>query len=128
MQQRLIRANHERGPLDAPNLLAIHVLFLQHVKLLAHFLVHIGKQRVRQLVFGAKFGLLLGRVAADAQHHRPSRLQFRERIAEAAGLNGAARSIRFGVKEEDDRLAGVIRQAHGLILVRLQGKIGNFLD
>ena len=38
--------------------LAVHVLFLQHAKLFAHFLVYISKECVRQVVLGAEFGLV----------------------------------------------------------------------
>ena len=75
MQQVPVGADQERGPLDAHDLLAVHVLFLQHAKLIADFLVYISKERVRQVVLGAEFGLGRGRVAADAEHNRPGRLQ-----------------------------------------------------
>ena len=88
--------------------LPIHVLFLHHAKLIADFLVYICKECVGQLVLGAKLGLGLRRVAGDAEHHGARRLQLLERVAEAAGLNGAARSVCPGVKEEDDGLAVVV--------------------
>src|ERR1035441_8218068 len=127
MQQGLVRANHKSGPLNAKNLFPIHVLFLQNAKLIAYFLVYISKERVRQVVFGAELGLILGRIAGDAQHHGASRLDLLEGVAEAAGLNSAARSIRPGIKEEYDGLASVVGQAYGFILIGLQGEIGNFL-
>src|SRR5271157_1096166 len=126
VQQGLVRADHECGPLDAPHFLSVHVLFLQNAKLIAHFLVYISKECVRQAVFGAELGLVPGCIAGDAKHNRAGRLELFEGIAEAAGLNGAARSIRSGVKEEYDRLAGVSGQAGGPVLVGLQGKVGDF--
>ena len=127
MEQGAIRANHECGPFDAPDLLPIHVLFLQNTKLIAHFLVYISKECVRQVIFSAEFCLVPGRVPGDAEHHCAGRLELFERIAKAAGLNGAARSIRSRVKEEYDRFARVVGQARRLVLVGLQGKVGNFL-
>ena len=126
VQQGLVGADQERGPLDAPHLLAVHVLFLQHAKLIADFLVYISKECVRQVVLGAEFGLGLGRVAADAEHHGAGGLELLEGVAEAAGLNGAARSVGSGIKEEYDGLAGIVRQAYGFVLVGLQREIGDF--
>src|ERR1035438_9580764 len=90
VKKGLVRADHESRPLDPPHLLAVHVLFLQYAKLIADFLVYISKECIRQLVLGAEFGLSFGRVAADAQHNSAGCLEFLERIAEAAGLDGAA--------------------------------------
>ena len=125
--RRLVGTDQKRGPLDAHHLLAVHVLFLQHAKLIADFLVYISKECVRQVVFGAELGLGLGRVAADAEHHGAGCLELFEGVAEAAGLDRAARSIGSGVKEEYDGLAGVVGEAYGLVLVGLKGEIGDFL-
>ena len=127
VQQGLVRANDESRPLDAPDFLAVHILFLEHAKLIADFLVYISKERVGQLVFGAEFGLILGRVAADAEHDDAFGLKFFECIAEAAGFDGAAGRVRSGIKEEYDRPAGIAGEAYGFVLVGLQGKVGNFL-
>src|ERR1035437_1283848 len=127
VQQRLVRANHKSRPLDAPNLLAIHVLFFQHTKLIADFLVYISKECVGQVVLGAKLGRGLGRVAADAQHHRTRRLHLLKSIAETAGLDGAAGRVSPGVKEQHDGLARVVREAYSRILIGLQREVRNFL-
>jgi len=94
--------------------------------LIADLFVHIGQQRVGQLVFGAEFGLRLGRIAADAEHHGARGQQFFEGIAEAAGLDGAARRVRLGIKEEHHRPASEIGEAYGLVFIAGKGKIGNF--
>jgi hypothetical protein len=66
VQQSLVRADDECGSLDAPHFLAVHVIFLQDAKLIAHFFVYISKECVGQVVFGAEFGLSFGRIAAIA--------------------------------------------------------------
>src|ERR1019366_2386051 len=89
MKQRLVGADDERGALDAPDLLAVHVLFFEYAKLIANFLVYISKECIGQIVLCAEFGLGLGGVPRDAEHHSPGGLQLGKGIAEAAGLNGA---------------------------------------
>ena len=75
MQQRAVRADHKGGSLNAHDFLAVHVLFLQHAKLIADFLVYISKECVRKVEFGAELGLFARRVAADAQNHGAGRLK-----------------------------------------------------
>ena len=57
----------ERGPDDAHDFLAVHVLFLQHAEGVGDFLVGIGQQREGQLEFLLKLLLRLGRVGLDAK-------------------------------------------------------------
>jgi hypothetical protein len=68
-----------------------------------------------------------GCIAADAEDDGAGGLELLKGIPEAAGLNRTARSIGSRVKEEYDGLAGVVGEAYGLILVGLQGEIGDFL-
>ena len=58
VQQRLVRPDDEGRPLNAHHFLAVHVLFLQHIKLFADFLVYISKECVREVVLGAELGLV----------------------------------------------------------------------
>jgi len=109
MQQRLVGADQERSSLDAPYFLAIHVLFFQNTKLIADFLVYISKERVRQVVFSAEFGLCFRSIARDAEHYCPSSLEFFESIAKAAGFNGAAWRVCSGIEEKHDGFAGIVR-------------------
>jgi len=127
VQQRLVGADYERGALNAPDFLPIHVLFLHNAKLIAYFLVYISKECVGQVVFGAEFGLGFGCVPGDAEDYGAGRLELLEGVAEAASLNGAARSVRSRVKEEYNRLACIGGEASSLVLVGLQGEVGNFL-
>src|SRR6266567_449951 len=127
MQQRLVRADHKSGAFDPPYLLAVHVLFLQHAKLIANFLVYISKECVRQVVLGAELRLCLGCVPRNAQHHRTGRLQFGESIPKAACLNSAARRVGPRIEEQHYGLARVVREAYSLILIGLQREIRNFL-
>jgi hypothetical protein len=52
-----IGMNDERSPFDPHVLLAVHALFLEHVEFFGQVLVHVGQQRVRQLVLLFKFFL-----------------------------------------------------------------------
>ena len=56
----LIGSDDEHRPLDPHHFLAVHVLFFQHVKLFADFLVYISKECVREVVLGLEFGLVAG--------------------------------------------------------------------
>jgi len=127
MQQGLVGPDDKGGPLYAEDLFAVHVLFLEHAKLIADFLVYISEERVGKVEFGAEFGLRLGRVAGDAQHHSASGLNLFELVAKPAGFNGAAGGVRAGVKEQHNRLARVVGKTDGDVFVGLQGEIGYFL-
>jgi len=126
VEQGLVGTDDKGGALDAEDFFAVHVLFLEYAKLIADFLVYICKERVGQVVFGAEFGLGLGRVAGDAEDDGAGGLELEESVAKAACFNGAAGSIGPRIKEEYDGLAGVVREADGLVFVGLQGKISYF--
>jgi hypothetical protein len=123
----LVGADEERRPLDADDFLAVHVLFLENPKLFADFFVYICKEWIRQVVLGLEFGLGFGRVAGDAEDDGSGVLELFEGVAEAAGFDGAAGGIGPGIEEEDNGLAGEVAEMHGLILVVLNGEVGNFL-
>ena len=107
--------------------LAVHILFFQDIKLFANGFVYISKEGIREIVLFAELLLRLGRVAGDAEHDGAGVLDFFELVAKAAGLDGAAGRIGFGIEEEDDRLAGEILQMDGLLRVVLERKVGNFV-
>jgi hypothetical protein len=127
LQQTLVRADQECGPLNAHDFFPIHIFLFQNVKLLAHLFVHIGQQGIGKVIFFLELALGFGRVAGYAEHDSSRLLQLREGIAKAAGLNGAARRVGFRIKEQDHGLARKVAQVYGLLLVVLKGKIGNFL-
>src|SRR3984885_9412435 len=62
-----VRPDDERGPDDAHDLLAVHVLHLQNAESVGDLLVGIRQQGERQLEFVLKLFLRLGRVGRDAK-------------------------------------------------------------
>ena len=126
VDERLVGSDQERCALDTHDLLAVHVLFLHHAKLIADFLVYISKECIRKVVLRAELGLGLGRVARDAQYHGAGGLQLLEGVAETAGLNGAARGIGSRIKEKNHGFAFKVREAYFFLFVGFKRKIGDF--
>jgi hypothetical protein len=62
-----IRTDDERGPDDAHDFFAVHVLFLQHAEGVGDFLVGIGQQREGKLELLLKLLLGFGRIGLDAK-------------------------------------------------------------
>src|SRR6202044_1651328 len=107
-EQLLIGPDEECGPLNAYHFLAVHVLFLENVKLFADYFVYICKERIRQVVLVFEFLLRLGCVARDAQNDSTGLLYLLEDITKAAGFDGAAGSIGPGIEEKHHRFAAKI--------------------
>ena len=126
VDEGLVGSDQKRCALDTHHLLAVHVLFLHHAKLIANFLVYISKECIGKVVFCAEFGLGFGRVARDAEDHGAGRLQLLESVAEPAGFNCAARSIGSGKKEKNNGFASKIREAYFFLFVGFKRKIGDF--
>jgi hypothetical protein len=127
LQQFLIRTNEERGPLNPNHFLAIHILFLENVKLFADYFVYICKEGVGQVVLFFEFFLRLGRIARDTQNDGPGLLYLLKYVAKATGFDGAAGSVCLGIEEKHDWFAGKIFQVHGLVLFGLKREISNFV-
>lgn len=126
LQESLVRTDDEGCALDADHFPAVHVLFLEHPKLIAHLFVYICEERIRQVELFPEFALCFGRVAGDSEDDGAGFLELFKGIAEAAGFDGAARRIRLGIKEEYDRLSGEVGEMDGLVLIVLEGEVGNF--
>jgi len=126
LQQGLVGADDEGGALDAHHFFAIHVLFLEHPKLIADLFVYICEEWVGKVVFFAELALRFGGVAGDSEDDCAGLLKLFKGVAEAAGFDGAARSVRSGIKEEYDWLSGEVGEMDGLILIVLEGEVGNF--
>jgi hypothetical protein len=126
-QQLLIGPNEECGPLNTYHFLAIHVLFLENIKLFADYFVYICKERVGQVVLLLEFLLRLGCVARDTQNDSPGLLYLLEYITKAAGFDGAAGSVSPGIEEKHNRLAAEILQVHGFVFFSLQREVSNFV-
>ena len=95
-----LRANEKGRSCHTHDLLAIHVLLFDHVKLVRDLFVGIGKKRIRQLFFFFKL-LLGGRfVGRDAEDNQAGLLQLCVCIAEPASLDGSAWSICPGIEEQ----------------------------
>jgi hypothetical protein len=127
LQECLVGSDYEGGAGNSYHFLPIHVLFFQHPKLIADLFVYICKERVRQLVFLAELVLGFWGVAGDAEDDRPGGLELLEGVAKATGLNGAARGVGLGVKEEYNRLAGKVGKVSDVLLVILEGEVFYFL-
>src|SRR5271168_4016754 len=93
LEQLPIRTDEKCGPLNANHFLAIHILFLQNVKLFADYFVYICKECVRQVVLLFEFLLCLGRVARYTQNDGAGLLYLLEDISKAAGFDGATWSV-----------------------------------
>src|SRR5277367_2447679 len=126
-EEALVGADEEGGPLDADDFLAVHVLFLEHIKLFADFFVYICKEWIRQVILFLEFLLRPGRVAGDAENDGSGSLELLEGVTEAAGFDGASGRVGSGVKEQDNGLAGKVLEVHSIFLVVLQREVGNFL-
>src|ERR1700722_5632433 len=88
------------GPLNPNYLLAVHILFLENIKLFADYFVYICKEGVRQVVLILEFLLRLGRVARDTENDGSSLLYLLEYITKAAGFDGGAGSVSPGIEEK----------------------------
>jgi hypothetical protein len=126
LQELLVGTDDECGAFDADHFLAVHVLFLEHPKLIADDFVYICEERIGQVVLFAEFALRFWGVAGDSEDDGAGFLELFKGVAEAAGLNGAARSVRLGIKEEYDWLSGEVGEMDGLVLIVLEGEVGNF--
>ena len=126
LQELLVGADYECCAFDAHDFLAVHVLFLEDTKLIDDFFVYICQERVGEIVFFLELALGFDGVAGDAEDDGSGGLQFFEGVAEAAGLDGTARGVGFGVKEEYDGLSGEVGEIDGVVLVVLECKVGYF--
>ena len=102
------RADHKRGPFNSHIFAPIHALFLEHVVLLDHGLVHISQERVRQVMFLFEF-LLGGRlVGGNAEDNRAGALDFLECVAEPARFQRSTGSVSLRIKEQNHVLAAIV--------------------
>jgi hypothetical protein len=125
-----LRADHERGPVNAHIFPAIHALFLEHAIFDTDGLVHIRQKRIGEV--GFLLELLLGRrlIGGDAEYNSASPLDFLECVAEPARFYRSTRRVGFGVKEQDHVLSAIIFQCDWFTLFiskrELRGFIINF--
>ena len=103
-----VGANDEGGPGNAPDFLAIHVLFLHDAEGLGDFLVGVGEEAEGQVLAFFEFLLGFGRVGRDAEQHGTGLLNLSVGVAEPASFDGSTGSVGFRVEEENDGLAAHI--------------------
>ena len=112
-------ADQERSSSNAHHFLAIHVLFLDHIKLLGNCFILIGKERVGQLVL--VFEVLLGgrRIGGDAKYGYAGPGEFAVCVAEPARFDRSTGRVGLGVEEQDHGFAAKLLQFHRVpILIR----------
>jgi hypothetical protein len=126
-QQFLIGANEEGCALNALHFLAIHILFLENIKLFTYCFVYICKEGVGQAVFFFEFFLCFGGVAGDAQDDGARLLYLLEDITKAAGFDGATGGVGPGIEKKHHRFAGIVFQVYGFVFFRLKREVGNFV-
>src|SRR5271170_5754474 len=66
-QQLAVGTDEKRGPLNPNHFLAVHILFLENIKLFADYFVYICKEGVGQVELLFEFLLRLGRVARETR-------------------------------------------------------------
>ena len=123
VEELLVGANYVGGALDARDLLAVHVLFFDDAEAVADGLVGVGQERVLQVVLFCELLLRFHGVARDAEDDDSRFLQLGEVVSEAAGFDGATGRVGLGIEEEDDGLAGEIREADLVAVLIGEGKV-----
>jgi hypothetical protein len=126
-QQLLIGPDEECGALNTLHFLAVHVLFLENVKLFAHCFVYICKEGVGQVVLFFEFLLCLGGVPGNAQNDGARLLYLLEDITKAAGFDGATGGVGPGIEKKHHWFAGIVLQVYGFIFFGLKSEVGDFV-
>jgi hypothetical protein len=114
-----VRADEECSSSNPHHLFAIHVLFLDHIKLFGNCFILIGKERVGQLVL--LFELLLGRrgIGGNAEYGYAGPGEFGVCVAEPARFYRSTGCVGLGVEEQDHGFAAKLLQFHRVpILIR----------
>ena len=91
----------------------------------------VGQERERELVLLLELHVRGDGVRADAEDDGAALAELAERVADPAGLGGAARSVVLRVEVEDDRLPPERGERHRLVAVGLELEVGcglTFLD
>src|SRR5260370_13651807 len=127
-------ATHDAGcvdqkgaALDAHIFAAIHAFFDPGAVLLAHIGLGVGSEEEGQVVLLLELVVRCNRIFRYPDHHRIGPAVIRQRIAESAGLGGAAGGVILRVEIEHHFLALQLRQGDAAVAVGGQGKIGGFV-
>src|SRR5436190_2833549 len=122
-----VLVDQEGGAVDAHVLAAVQALLDPGTVLLADLAVFVGHQGEGEAVLGLELVVARHAVLADADHLRFQLLEGGGRIAEAAGLGGAARRVVFGIEIEHHRLAAQLAELELAAAVRRAGEIRRLL-
>jgi len=93
--------DQERGALNAHDLFPVHVLFLDHAEGIADFLVGVGEERVREVVFFFELLLFFRSVSGDAENYGAGLLYLLECVAEPARFYRSTRCVSLGIEEQN---------------------------
>ncbi len=108
-----VAADDESGALGAHVGFAVHAFFHPHAIRRDDLFVLIHEQRERERVFGDELRVALRGVDADAEDRGLAR-EVAPRIAQSAGLRGAAGRVVFRIEIKDDVLAFEVGEFHRL--------------
>src|SRR6516162_4066036 len=112
------------GPLDAHVFAPIHALLDPGAVLLTDLAFAVGGEDERQPVLFLEFVVRGDRILGNADYDGVGSAVIRKRIAKAAGLSGAARSVVLRIEIQHDLFAGEFGERNATIAVGRQGEIG----
>jgi hypothetical protein len=111
---------------DAHHFLAVHVFLLDDAELLRDFLLGVGEQGVRQIVFFFKLLLSGRRIGRDPQNDQSGLLQLAVCVAEPARFDGSARSVGLGIEEQHHVVAAELGERSRVSVLVGQSEVGSF--
>ena len=112
-------ADQESSPGDSHHFFAIHVLFLDHIKLFGNCFILIGKERVGQLVLVLEVLLGRGGIGGDAKYGYAGPGEFAVCVAEPARFYRSTGCVGLRVEEQDHGFPAKLLQFHRVpILIR----------
>ena len=96
-----LRIDHECAPVDAADLLAVHVFHLHHTEQIANRLVRVAQQLERKIHFCLEFLVGLDVVTRNTHYVTIGVGKFGVSIPEFLAFGGASRGVVLGVKIDD---------------------------
>ena len=122
-----IGADYERGPGNAHDLLAIHVLFFHDAKGVGDLLFGVGEQGEGQILLFLKFLLRFWHIGGYAKQHDARLLNLFICVAEPASFYGSTGGIRSWIEEQNYRFAAqIFERDFGAVLI-LQSEVGSLI-
>ena len=114
-----VGSDQESGTGNAHHLFAIHILFLDHTKLVRNRFILISKERVGQIVLVLELLLGCRRIGGDAKYGYAGPGEFAICVAEPARFYRSTGCVGLGVEEQDHGFAAKVLQFHRVpILIR----------